>query len=383
MTSLFDFITKPFGLLMRVLYQLTGNYMIAILLFSLICEIILIPLAIKQQKNQIKQASLAPRTAAIRKKYAGRDDQATKQKMQNEIMDMYQAEHFNPASGCGTLLIQFPIIILLYNVIRKPLTYISQLKADDLVSLAGQYGQTVTKANAVDEIALIGEIRSNISSLSLQFPSLNGAIIPETKVGPFDLSKTPSISFQPFDWLMLIPLLTFVVMIVSQKIMKRYTYQDPTVADQQNSMSMKIMEWTMPLFSVYIEFRFAAAIGIYWIFRNILQTVEKIIIAKLYPLPNFSEEDYREAERQANLSGKQKKRELREADPNRKPVRSLHHIDDEEYLARHPEQVTSSDDDTDGKSGKSGGKDGAKNGKDAPAPLKDDYGKKNSSDPKE
>ena len=329
MQTIIDIVAKPFGLLMRALYSLTNNYMIAIFLFTLICEIILIPLAIKQQKNQIKQASLAPRTAAIRKKYAGRNDQATQQKMQNEIMDMYQEEHFNPASGCGTLLIQFPIIILLYNVIRKPLTFISQLSSADLVGLAQKFGQTASSANAVDEISLVGQIRDSASSLAVQFPSLSGAVIPKTTVGPFDLSKTPSITFQPFDWLMLIPVLTFVIMIVSQKIMKRYTYQDPTVAAQQNGLSMKIMEWTMPLFSVYIEFRFAAAIGVYWIFRTILQTVEKIVIAKIFPLPQYTEEDYREAERQAGMSNKQKKREEKERDPNRKPVRSLHHIDDE------------------------------------------------------
>jgi YidC/Oxa1 family membrane protein insertase len=376
--GVFDYITKPFGLLMRALYQLTGNYMIAILLFSLICEILLIPLAIRQQKNQIKQASLAPRTAAIRKKYAGREDAATKQKMQNEIMDMYQAEKFNPASGCGTLLIQFPIIILLYNVIRKPLTFISRLTSADLLGLAQHFGQTATSANAVDEISLAGQIRDQISALVTQYPSLNGALIPQTKVGPFDLSKIPSITFRPFDWLMLIPLISFVVMVLSQKIMKRYTYQDPTMAEQQNNISMKIMEWTMPLFSVYIEFRFAAAIGVYWIFRTILQTVEKIIIAKVYPLPQYTEEDYKEAERQAALSNKQKKREARESDPNRKPVRSLHHIDDEEYLARHPEQKTSSEEDTENggeKSEKTEKPDG-KNGKNAPAPLKDDYTEK-------
>ena len=170
MAQLYDIISKPFGMLMRGLYALTGNYMIAIFLFTLICEVILIPMAIKQQKNQIKQASLAPRTAAIRKKYAGRNDQATQQKMQNEIMDMYQEEHFNPASGCGTLLIQFPIIILLYNVIRKPLTFISGLTSVDLLGLAQRFGQeSVKSANAVDENAL--------STPNLEMASIKSALI--------------------------------------------------------------------------------------------------------------------------------------------------------------------------------------------------------------
>ena len=371
MSQLYDIISKPFGLLMRGLYALTGNYMIAIFLFTLICEVILIPMAIKQQKNQIKQASLAPRTAAIRKKYAGRNDQATQQKMQNEIMDMYQEEHFNPASGCGTLLIQFPIIICLYNVVTKPLRYISNLSTAQIASLkeymTGPMGLELDIRN--EQIGMVSVLRDNLSEFEAKFADfINGSLVlPDFKAGPFDLSKIPEISFKPFNWLMLIPVLTFVVMIVTQKIMKKFTYQDPTVAEQQNSMSMKIMEWTMPLFSVYIEFQMAAAIGMYWIFRNILQTVEKIVISKIFPLPTYTEADYKEAERVAGLSNKQKKREERERDPNRKPVRSLHHIDDEEYLARHPEQLGP------GEKAEEEKTDSPKNtANTAPAPLKDD-----------
>ena len=371
MESIFDILYIPMGYLLRFAYAVTHNYLLAIFLFTFVFEILLIPLAIKQQKNQIKQASLAPRTAAIRKKYAGREDQATKQKMQNEIMDMYQEEHFNPASGCGTLLIQFPIIICLYNVVTKPLRYISNLSTAQIASLkeymTGPMGLELDIRN--EQIGMVSVLRDNLSEFEAKFADfINGSLVlPDFKAGPFDLSKIPEISFKPFNWLMLIPVLTFVVMIVTQKIMKKFTYQDPTVAEQQNSMSMKIMEWTMPLFSVYIEFQMAAAIGMYWIFRNILQTVEKIVISKIFPLPTYTEADYKEAERAAGLSNKQKKREEKERDPNRKPVRSLHHIDDEEYLARHPEQLGPEEKAEEEKT------DSPKNtANTAPAPLKDD-----------
>ena len=371
MESIFDILYIPMGYLLRFAYAVTHNYLLAIFLFTFVFEILLIPLAIKQQKNQIKQASLAPRTAAIRKKYAGREDQATKQKMQNEIMDMYQEEHFNPASGCGTLLIQFPIIICLYNVVTKPLRYISNLSTAQIASLkeymTGPMGLELDIRN--EQIGMVSVLRDNLSEFEAKFADfINGSLVlPDFKAGPFDLSKIPEISFKPFNWLMLIPVLTFVVMIVTQKIMKKFTYQDPTVAEQQNSMSMKIMEWTMPLFSVYIEFQMAAAIGMYWIFRNILQTVEKIVISKIFPLPTYTEADYKEAERVAGLSNKQKKREEKERDPNRKPVRSLHHIDDEEYLARHPEQLGP------GEKAEEKKDDSPKNtANTAPAPLKDD-----------
>ena len=79
MIKIFELIAIPFGYVMKFAYSLTHNYLLAILLFTVIMEIILSPLAIKQQKNQIKQARLAPKVAAIRKKYAGRTDQVTQQ----------------------------------------------------------------------------------------------------------------------------------------------------------------------------------------------------------------------------------------------------------------------------------------------------------------
>ena len=335
MESIFDILYIPMGYILRLAYSLTNNYLFAIFLFTFVFEILLLPLAVKQQKNQIKQASLAPRTAAIRKKYAGRNDQATQQKMQQEIMDMYQAEHFNPASGCGTLLIQFPIIICLYNVIMRPLRYISNIPTAEITALKtflADSGVEISLRN--EQIDIINAIRDNVSDYFTIAPSLDGAVLPVFKVGPFDLSRAPTLTFSPFDWLMLIPVLTFVIMILSQKIMQRYTYQDPTMAEQQNNMSMKIMQWTTPLISVYFEFQLAAAIGVYWMFRNALMVVSKIVVAKLFPLPKLTEEDYKEAERVAGLSNKQKKREAKERDPDKKPVRSLHHIDDDEYNAR-------------------------------------------------
>ncbi len=335
MESIFDILYIPMGYLIRLAYTLTDNYLLAILLFTLIMEVILSPFGIKQQKNQVKQASLAPKVAAIRKKYAGREDNATKQKMQNELMDMYQKENFNPAGGCGTLLIQFPIIICLYNVVINPLRYISNVPKAEIQALKTfltDAGTTLDVRN--EQISIINTIRDNVSNYYSIAPSLEGAVLPNFTVGPFDLSQIPEISFSPFNWLMLIPVLTFVVMILSQKITQKFSYQSPEAIEQQNSASMKIMMWTMPLLSVYIEFQMAAAIGVYWIFRSIISTIERIVFSKLFPVPKFTEEDFKAAEREANVKEKKPKK-----NENKAPVRSLHHIDDEEYIARQEEKA--------------------------------------------
>lgn len=314
------------GFIMRLAYSITDSYLLSILLFTLVMEILLIPFQVKQQKNQIKQAKLAPKANAIRKKYAGRNDQATQQKMQNEIMEMYQQEKFNPASGCGTLLIQLPIIVCLYNVVVNPLRYICNVPKAEINALIDFFknaGHEFVSNNY--EIEIINLIRDNVSDYFTVAPSLEGAVLPNFTVGPFDLSMKPSLTFQPFDWLMLIPVVTFIVMILSQKIMQKFTYQTPEAQAQQNSMSMKIMTWTMPLMSVYFEFQVAAAIGVYWVFRSVISTIERIIISKVMPLPRYSEEELREIERQIGLSNKQKKKEEKKA-------RSLHNVDDDEEI---------------------------------------------------
>lgn len=334
MESIFDILYIPMGYLIRIAYSLTNNYLFAIFLFTLIMEIILSPFGVKQQKNQVKQAMLAPKAAAIRKKYAGRNDQATQQKMQQEMMDMYKAENYNPASGCGTLLIQFPIIICLYNVVVNPLRYISDVpkaQIEALKTFLESQGVEISLRNA--QIDIINAIRGNVSDYYTIAPALEKAVLPVFKVGPFDLSQIPEISFKPFNWLMLIPIITFVVMILTQKIMQHFTYQDPSTAEAQNNPSMKIMMWTMPLLSVYIEFQMAAAIGVYWIFRSIIQTLERIILCKLIPTPKFTEEDFKAAEKAVGAPPKVKKNE------NKAPVRSLHHIDDEEYLERQRQKA--------------------------------------------
>lgn len=331
MTSILDILYIPMGYIIRFAYSLTNNYLFAILLFALVMEILLLPLAIKQQKNQIKQASLAPKTNAIRKKYAGRNDQATQQKMQEELMAMYQEEKFNPAGGCLPLLIQLPIIMCLYNVIINPLRYLCNLPKEQVTNLVNALSKTLDLTARNQQIEIINHLRAVGVQDYLEYaPNLKEAVLPDFTVGPFDLSQVPSI--QPFNWLVVIPILTFIVMVASQKITQHFSYQAPETKDAQNAMSMKIMTWTMPLLTVFIEFQMSAAIGVYWIFRQVLYTVERIILAKVMPIPQFTEEDYKEAERQANLSKKQQKKE-------KKQVRSLHHIDDEEYLAAHPDKA--------------------------------------------
>ena len=342
MSSIWDtIINRPLGWIIEISYRFTHNYAIALFIFALVLQIVLFPLGIKQQKNSVKQASLRPKEMAIRKKYAGRNDKPTQQKLNEEIMELYQRENFHPMGGCLPMLIQLPILFSLYNVVISPLKYICgfgaetikniQLKVYEILQAAGTEGfEAFAEGKTVSQINLITKMRE----LGLtNFVGENGQAITESMLpdftifgGKLDLSMIPIQHL--WSILLLIPALTLVVTYGSTWISRKLMYNPNPEA--QNDISMKIMNLSMPLLSVYISFTVPATIGIYWIFRSILAVLQQLALSKMFPIPKFSEEDYKAAEREANFKALSKNQQKKQK------VRSLHHIDDDDY--EQPEQ---------------------------------------------
>lgn len=131
-----DFLYVPFSYVMKACVWISQNsYFFGLFFFALAFEIILLPLAIKQQKSQIAMAKIRPKDYAIRKKYAGRTDRVTQQKMQMEINEMHQQEGVSPFSGCLPLLITLPIVFILFAIVREPVTYSSNFTDDAMTHI--------------------------------------------------------------------------------------------------------------------------------------------------------------------------------------------------------------------------------------------------------
>lgn len=321
-------ITPAFGIVIGWIYNLCNNYMIALVIFAILVKIILFPFGIKQQKNSLKQAKLRPMETVIRRKYAGRNDQATQQKLNQEIMELYQSENFNPASGCLPMLIQMPILFGLYGVIVNPLRYISGLGKEvvnvlcDVFGTMNNYDINVIKAisdtGSAVKPAVITQINEQFASQGIQAEATEviAKITELTKnfsVFGIDLTVNPTMGLNPY---IVIPILTFVFAFFSQKIIRKYTYQPQQAEGAQNSMAM--MEWTMPLLSVWISFSVPAAIAIYWIIQNILSAVQQMVLHKMYPIPAVTDEQIKEAELKykGKSADKKKKTVLSEPDAN-------------------------------------------------------------------
>lgn len=331
-----------------------NSYILALLLFAIIIELILLPFSIKQQKNSIKQAMLKPKEMAIRNRYKGRNDRVTQQKVSAEIQELYQKENFNMFSGCLPLLIQMPIILVLYYVVIDPIKYV--------IGMSGEFSNVVyaymTSSVADGGLGLnIGATRGTIEMLSKmreigvgQFEGIanfckNGPEVleqiktvidgaPNFNIGGVNLGYVPKLGFSLPEgdrwqyWLLLIPVLTFLAYFFSMKLNRKMTFQPTQNVDEQAAAcSNNMMDITMPLMSVFISFSVPAAVGVYWIYKSIIGVGKQFVMNKAMPYPVFTEADYKAAEKE--MYGKLPKKIQKSENAGK--VRSLHHIDDDDY----------------------------------------------------
>ena len=315
-----------------------GKYVFGLLIYALLFKLLFLPFSIKQQKNQIKMAALAPKIELIKAKYKGRTDQPTMQKQQQEIMDLQTKEGYNPLSGCLPLLLQMPIIIFLYNVIRGPLSYICRIPESGVRAIARFFlergyemkGITLDTIETVsfkgiDQIKLSSFI-SEIGKNNVNIEGVDLTRLPDFDLFGLDLSATPS--FTNLSLLVLIPIIAAVLTWLSMFLSRKWNGNNQATAqDAQTNASMKIMDLMMPAMTLWLAFSFSGMLGVYWIYQSALGILQTYILSKVMPLPKYSEEELKELRKRQKEAEKQ----ARTASKNAPKVRSLHYIDDDDY----------------------------------------------------
>ena len=323
-----------------------NSYALALILYALVFKLVFLPFAIKQQKNQVKMANLTPKIELIKAKYRGRNDRTTMQKMQQEIMELQQREGVSMFGGCLPMLIQLPIIIFLYNVIRSPLTHICGIKGDAQTALKGNFanfynanptliaeGSDAAKmadALMADQIKAVSVIQQNSGFNFLEGVATNGRPIPDMSLFGLDLGHVP---YELFDnwglwWLLFIPVLAAGLQWLSMFFTKMWNGNANQVAgsDAQAQASMKMMDIIFPLMTLWIAFSFTSLMGLYWVFQSVLAILQTFIISHAMPLPKFTEEQLKQMRREQKAVEKAQKKALK----NQK-YRSLHYIDEDDY----------------------------------------------------
>lgn len=284
-TNIFDIINIPLGFVLRFCYQLTSNYGLAIILFTLIIRVVLVPLAIKQQKSMAHTVRLQPKIEALQKKH-GKD----KQKLQEAQMKLYQEEGANPMGGCLVLLPQLPIIYGLYNVIYHPLLYLVQLSVEtknrvvyDLFPfLQTAYPSIFGKMSTPSQALSNGQVELYAAKLmpshmdKLSFLSNQHVMMLDFNFFGLDLSQSPGFRFSIY---LLIPILCYVSSLIQIWMSTRINKQNNIAANAPGAGGMNTsMMIIMPLFSAWISFSFPAGIGIYWTASNLIMLLQAVLL---------------------------------------------------------------------------------------------------------
>lgn len=294
-------ITTPLGFIIEKIYELVNNYGWAIIIFTVIIKMIVLPLTVKSQKAMKKQQKIQPIIMELQEKY--KNDQ---EKLQKEMMKIYRENDISMMGGCLPMLIQMPILIGLYQVIQKPISYLMHVD----FNAADAINKVIDLQKRIQEAGVnIGNLKSasmenlaNVSQIQLAkwSETLNGASDPWVINFNFlgmDLSNAPLISVQSLmrgDFSDISTILLIIIPIVAiattwfvskQSQMMTQSKKDESSKKQQDDPSAqmtKSMTMMMPIMTGFFTFTLPSGLGIYWIISNVMQIIQQFCLNKYF-----------------------------------------------------------------------------------------------------
>ena len=247
-----SFINKPFGWILESIAGLVGgNFAASIFLFTLLINLILIPLSIKSQKSSVQQTRIKPKLDELKKRYS--DD---KQRYNAEMQKLYQEENVSMSGGCLPLILRLIFMMSIYWIILSPLTYLMHIDKNVISEAVKTLGTT---AKSGSELAVIDAVRNGtidspaiakaLESINFEFFGIN-------------LTQTPNFSFNIFNdfqtiWIM--PIIAFGAQILSSLLSMAMQKKINPDAPSMNSMLLM-----MPLISLFIGFSLPGGVTFYW-----------------------------------------------------------------------------------------------------------------------
>ncbi len=334
--QLSDLVTVPFGWLLGQLYHLTNNYGVAMILFALIVQTVLLPIRAKSKKSMMKMSRLQPRIQELQRKYA--DDP---QKQNEAIRELQQEE--GASLGCGGCLWSLvPLLILLplFQVIREPIVYIlgeSTDVAEKIVSTLRGLNADLFSGNAYySQVSAAQAVSRYAAELKAVLPELSEGTLEGINFGflGIDLGAIPSWKFwawEAFNWAnigaCLIPILSGASQVLQLWVGQKSNdsvitdengmKDEETAKNAQSAQTSKVMMWMMPLMSLWIGFTVPAVLSLYWFVGGVYTMVTDAIMTKRFRKIYDAEDAERLAramERDRLEAEKERQRALRRAE---------------------------------------------------------------------
>ena len=337
MTSIADIIRIPFGYMLEFLYNFSGNYGLALILFGIAIKLILLPVSAKSKKSMMKMSRMAPRVKALEAKYG--DD---KTKYQMEVMKLYKKEGVSTTGGCLWAFVPLLILIPLYQVIREPMVYMMHLSREEATEIVNVISQHVNLGSnsyyyQLAAASYLGEYVNEVKAAVPALANVDLSPINFSFLG-VNLGKIPTWQFWTLTgWaeigLFLMPVISAASQWFSMVVMQKFNAsvatnnrgeQDNDAASAVNQ-SMKTMNFIMPIMSLWIGFSMPAGMSVYWITQGLFGLVQEFFLTKHYRKVYDAEDEIRRqeyAEEEAREAEKERLRAERRAklgdvaDPN-------------------------------------------------------------------
>lgn len=283
MGEILGFFSDIFGYILNAIYNLEfiRNYGVAIILFTIIVKVILLPISIKQQKTMKKSAKIQEETKKIQEKY--KNDQ---EKMNQEMIAVYKREKMSPCSGCISGLVQILLILSVFYLVSQPLTHMRKVD-NELINTYKEEVKQEAKGNITyPEINVIRQ-KGNLDErvyINMNFLGL-------------DLSDVPSGALNNIK-VYIIPILYVITSVISIKISTNTQNKKKAITNEEENKKVeqknektdeidfttqmnKNMTFMMPFMAVMVAMVAPLGLALYWLTNNILTIFERMFINKM------------------------------------------------------------------------------------------------------
>ena len=284
---MFNFFANIFGYILNMIYDVINNYGISIIIFTLILKMVMLPISVKQQKTMKKTAKIQKEAQKIQEKYS--NDQV---RQSQELMELYKRENMSPFSGCLTSILQIILILSMFYLVSRPLTYMKHVDQTLISTYTQQIEEKRGEKIGYPEIAIIKEFSKSDEKVNINMNFLG-----------LDLSDIPTQDLT--DWkVYVIPVLYVLTSLLSTKLTmntnkkkeensvvkvveKEKTEEpneektEPSDQDMMNEMS-KQMTFMMPIMTVSVALIAPLGLALYWLVSNLFMICERLILNMIF-----------------------------------------------------------------------------------------------------
>lgn len=287
---MFDFFANIFGYILNWIYILVKNYGFAIIIFSVLVKLAMLPLSISQQKTLKKNEKIQKEMKILQIKHKGNQE-----RLNQEMMELYRREKMNPFGGCFNLIIQMVLIIAMFMLVKSPMTYMSKVDTKtintQIDTIKQENGEESVSAQ-YPEMSIIKYLKDNNLKDNEMYINMDFAGL--------DLSKVPQENLNDVT-VYIIPVLYVISSVISIKITTQSTKKMQENKENENNNKLindndkkeldqaemtaqmnKSMSWMMPILSVSISLVAPLGLALYWLVNNIIMIVERLILNKVF-----------------------------------------------------------------------------------------------------